>query len=82
MSGIVAANTATPPTDRLHVSADVRLFDAGGIVASPFDDGKGTVAVAGRYSYTGLSFRHFPAPIRSTTGTTKFVSSTRWGLAP
>jgi hypothetical protein len=54
VSGIVAANTATPPTDRLHVSADVRLFDAGGIAASPFDEGKGTVAVAGRYSYTGL----------------------------
>jgi hypothetical protein len=59
VSGIVAANTATPPTDRLHVSADVRLFDAGGIAASPFDDGKGTVAVAGRYSYTGLILSAF-----------------------
>jgi hypothetical protein len=59
VSGIVAANTATPATDRLHVSADVRLFDAGGIVASPFDDGKGTVAVAGRYSYTGLLLSAF-----------------------
>jgi hypothetical protein len=59
VSGIVAANTATPDTDRLHVSADVRLFDAGGIAASPFDDGKGTVAVAGRYSYTGLILSAF-----------------------
>jgi hypothetical protein len=59
VSGIVTANTATPPTDRLHVSADVRLFDAGGIAASPFDDGKGTVAVAGRYSYTGLILSAF-----------------------
>ena len=59
VSGIVAANTATPATDRLHVSADVRLFDAGGIAASPFDDGKGTVAVAGRYSYTGLLLSAF-----------------------
>jgi hypothetical protein len=59
VSGIVAANTATPATDRLHVSADVRLFDAGGIAASPFDDGKGTVAVAGRYSYTGLILSAF-----------------------
>jgi hypothetical protein len=59
VSGIVAANTATPATDRLHVSADVRLFDAGGIVASPFDDGKGTIAVAGRYSYTGLLLSAF-----------------------
>ena len=59
VSGVVAANTATPATDRLHVSADVRLFDAGGIAASPFDDGKGTVAVAGRYSYTGFILSAF-----------------------
>lgn len=59
VSGVVAANTATPPADRLHVSADLRLFDAGGIVASPFDGGKGTVAIAGRYSYTGLLLSAF-----------------------
>lgn len=53
VSGIVSAETSTPAADRLHVSADVRLFDAGGIAAMPFDNGKGTVAVAGRYSYTG-----------------------------
>jgi hypothetical protein len=43
----------------LHVSADVRLFDAGGIAAAPFDQGRGTVAVAGRYSYTGLLLSAF-----------------------
>jgi hypothetical protein len=59
VSGIVAARTAAPATDRLHVSADVRLFDAGGIVATPFDNGRGTVAVAGRYSYTGLLLSAF-----------------------
>jgi len=59
VSGIVAARTAAPATDRLHISADVRLFDAGAIVASPFDDGRGTIAVAGRYSYTGLLLSAF-----------------------
>jgi hypothetical protein len=59
VSGIVATKTATPATDRLHVSADVRLFDAGGIAAMPFDQGKGTVAVAGRYSYTGYILSSF-----------------------
>jgi hypothetical protein len=59
VSGIVSAQTAAPPADRLHVSADVRLFDAGGIAAMPFDNGKGTVAVAGRYSYTGLLLSAF-----------------------
>jgi hypothetical protein len=59
VSGIVSAETAAPATDRLHVSADVRLFDAGGIAAMPFDQGKGTVAVAGRYSYTGFLLSAF-----------------------
>ncbi|HEX7597721.1 MAG TPA: TonB-dependent receptor, partial [Polyangia bacterium] len=59
VSGIVAARTSAPATDRVHVSADVRLFDAGGIVATPFDNGRGTVAVAGRYSYTGLLLSAF-----------------------
>ena len=59
VSGIVTTRTAAPATDRLHVSADVRLFDAGGIAATPFDDGRGTVAMAGRYSYTGFVLSAF-----------------------
>jgi hypothetical protein len=55
-SGIVTAKSATPPTDRTHVSADVRAFDAGGIMAAPIDGGRGAVAVAGRLSFTGLLF--------------------------
>ncbi len=54
VSGIVAAKTAAPQVDRPHASLDVRLFDAGGIVAAPFNEGRGNIAVAGRYSYTGL----------------------------
>jgi hypothetical protein len=56
VSGVVAASTAAPRPDRVRGSADVRLFDAGGIVTTPFNEGRGTVAVAGRYSYTGLLF--------------------------
>jgi hypothetical protein len=52
-AGIVAARTAPPPTDRPHASADVRLYDAGGMVSAPFDGHRGTALVAGRYSYTG-----------------------------
>jgi hypothetical protein len=55
-AGIVTAETGNPPTDRAHVSADARLFDAGGLVVSPFDQGRGSVAVGGRVSYTGLIF--------------------------
>jgi hypothetical protein len=56
VSGIVSARSQTPPTDQVHASADVRLFDSGGIVATPWDGGRGTLAVAGRLSYTGLIF--------------------------
>jgi hypothetical protein len=56
VSGVVAASTAAPKPDRVRGSADVRLFDAGAIVATPFNEGRGTVAIGGRYSYTGLLF--------------------------
>jgi hypothetical protein len=56
VSGVVSASTAVPKPDRVRGSADVRLFDAGAIVATPINGGQGTVAVAGRYSYTGLLF--------------------------
>ena len=54
VSGAVAADTAAPPNDIARFTADVRLYDAGGLVTAPWDDGRGTVAVAARYAYTGL----------------------------
>jgi hypothetical protein len=56
VSGIMAARTTPPPSDRAHASADVTLFDAGGIATSPWDGGRGTAVVAARYSYTGALF--------------------------
>lgn len=54
VSGIVNAKTTQPKVDRAHGSVDVRLLDAGGIVATPVNGGQGSVAIAGRVSYTGL----------------------------
>jgi hypothetical protein len=51
VGGLVSASTAAPPPDRLRGSVDVRLFDAGGMLSVPIDDGRGTVAVAARYAY-------------------------------
>ncbi len=59
VSGIVATRTSSPRVDKPHASADVRLFDAGGIVVAPWHGGAGTVAAAGRVSYTGLLFSQF-----------------------
>jgi hypothetical protein len=54
VSGAVAAETAAPPRDVTRFAGDVRLYDAGGLAASPWDGGRGTIAVAARYAYTGL----------------------------
>ncbi len=53
VSGVVSAATGAPPADRLRGSVDVRLFDAGGMVSVPLNDGQGSVAVAARYAYPG-----------------------------
>ena len=51
VAGIISADTRAPASDRVHSSVDVRLFDAGALVSAPLPGG-GSVAVAGRYSYT------------------------------
>ena len=53
VSGAVAADLGAPPTDLAHASVDLRVYDVGGLVTTPFDQGRGTLAIAGRYSYTG-----------------------------
>lgn len=50
---VIASETRTPP-DRVTGEANVRLYDAGGLISTPFAKNRGKVAVAGRYSYTGL----------------------------
>ena len=52
----MAARTVAPPSDCVHASADITVFDAGGILTAPWDGGRGTVVVAARYSYTGELF--------------------------
>ena len=56
VSGIMAARTSQPPADRVHGSADVTVYDAGGVMTAPWHDGRGTIVVAARYSYTGALF--------------------------
>jgi TonB family protein len=52
--GIVAGETA-PPLDRPHGEYNVRLFDAGAMVETPFGPkNRGSVLVGGRYSYTAF----------------------------
>jgi hypothetical protein len=49
--GVVSGETIEPATE-LHGEYNVRLFDAGALVETPFADGRGVVLAGGRYSYT------------------------------
>jgi len=49
--GIVTAETTAPRTD-FHGEASLRLFDAGALAETGFSDGRGTLLLGGRYSYT------------------------------
>jgi hypothetical protein len=48
---IFAGETATP-SERPHGEGQVRIFDASAMAEQPFANGRGSVALAGRYSYT------------------------------
>jgi hypothetical protein len=49
--GIVSGETG-PPSNEAKGEGNIRIFDAGGVVETPLFDGKGSVLVGGRYSYT------------------------------
>ncbi|MBP9111815.1 MAG: TonB-dependent receptor plug domain-containing protein, partial [Polyangiaceae bacterium] len=49
--GIVSADMAAPKTE-FHGEANLRLFDAGALAETGFADGKGSILLGGRYSYT------------------------------
>ncbi len=52
-SGGIVAGETLPPTAVPRGEFNLRLFDAGALVELPFDGGRGTVLLGGRYSYTG-----------------------------
>lgn len=52
--GIVSGETA-PPLDRAHGEYNLRLFDAGAMIETPFGPkNRGSVLLGGRYSYTAF----------------------------
>ena len=50
--GILSGEVLPTPT-RPHVVASVRLLDAGALVSTPFDGGRGDLLASGRYGYPG-----------------------------
>jgi hypothetical protein len=55
-SGGIVSGETVDPAPRLHGEYQVRLYDAGALVETPFDGGRGSVLVGGRYSYTAELF--------------------------
>jgi hypothetical protein len=53
--GVVSGETA-PPATELHGEYNLRAFDAGALIETPFDGQRGSALVAGRYAFTALLF--------------------------
>jgi hypothetical protein len=53
-AGIISLRTAPPPADRLQLEAEVDLLRASALAIIPFDEGKGSIALAFRRSYYEL----------------------------
>jgi TonB family protein len=51
---IIAGETTPPVTDRTRAEFGARVFDAHAFGETPYDDGRGSVMAASRYSYTDL----------------------------
>ncbi len=53
-AGAIVAGEMAPPGFRTRGEWNVRIIDSGAMVEAPFADGRGSVMVGGRISYTGL----------------------------
>lgn len=53
-AGAIVSAKLVEPSRQLGGEASVRLLDSGALVEAPFDGGRGSAIVGGRYSYTGL----------------------------
>jgi TonB family protein len=53
-AGAVVSGEMANPSDRLRGEGSIRLVDSGAMLEVPFASGRGSLMMAGRYSYTGL----------------------------
>lgn len=52
-AGAIVAGEMAPPTNRPRGAAEIRLIDSGAMVEAPLNEGRTSVMLGGRYSYTG-----------------------------
>jgi TonB family protein len=53
-AGAIVAGEMAPPGYRMRGEWNVRIIDSGAMAEAPFADGRGSVMLGGRFSYTGL----------------------------
>jgi len=53
LAGAIIAGQTREPATALHGEANLRIVDAGTLLESPFDSGRGSALVAGHYGYPG-----------------------------
>jgi TonB family protein len=77
--GIIAGQTREPAAVP-HGQANIRLFDAGALVETPFGDDRGSVLVAGRYGYPGPILGAITSSVK--LGYWDYQARTTWRLGP
>jgi len=79
-AGAIVAGEMAPPGYRWRGEWNVRIIDSGAMVEAPFADGRGSVMVGGRYSYTGLVISLVAPDV--TVGYWDYQARVRYDLSP
>jgi hypothetical protein len=62
-SGGIVSGETTPPSHELRGEYNVRTVDAGALVEAPYANGRGSLLLGGRYSYTAALFSLLSADV-------------------
>ena len=79
-AGAIVAGEMAPPGYRWRGEWNIRLIDSGAMVEAPFADGRGSVMVGGRVSYTGLVISLIAPDV--TVGYWDYQTRVRYDLSP
>lgn len=84
-AGGIVAGTTREPAKELYGEGQIRLYDAGAYVESPFANGRGSAGIGGRYSYTAgllsLFARDITVDYHDYNARISYDLSDRWRLS-
>lgn len=79
-AGAVIAARTREPAKKLHGDVNLRLIDAGALLESPLDNGRGSALVAGRYGYPGPILGAITKTVK--LGYWDYQTRATWRVAP